>query len=73
MFLERSFENKLRSGCPSDTGEISRKNLDVMKEAMVQTEEAAAEITRKLEKQEKKCLKKFEKAGCNCPGFFRKY
>ena len=36
---------------------------------MVQAEEAAAEITRKLEKQEKKRLKK---AGCNFPGFFRK-
>ena len=33
-----------------ETGEISRKNLDVMKEAMVQAEEAAAEITRTLEK-----------------------
>ena len=55
-----------------ETGGIPRKNLDVMKEAMVQAEEAAAEITRKLEKQEKKRLKKFEKAGCNCPGFFRK-
>ena len=28
---------------------------------MVQEEEAAAEITRKLEKQEKKCLKKEKK------------
>ena len=33
-----------------ETGEISQKNRDVMKEAMVQAEEAAAEITRKLEK-----------------------
>ena len=32
-----------------------------MKEAMVQTEGAAAEITRKLEKQEKKRLKKEKK------------
>ena len=40
-----------------ETGEIPRKNLDVMKEAVVQAEEAAAEITRKLEKQEKKHLK----------------
>lgn len=31
----------------------------------VQAERAAAEITRKLEKQEKKHLK--ETAGCNCP------
>lgn len=44
-----------------ETGEIPRKNLDVMKEAMVQAEEAAAEITRKLEKQEKKRLKKEKK------------
>ncbi|XP_003476468.2 nucleolar protein 56 [Cavia porcellus] len=44
-----------------ETGEIPRKNLDVMKEAMVQAEEAAAEITRKLAKQEKKRLKKEKK------------
>ena len=44
-----------------ETGEIPQKNLDVMKEAMVQAEEAAAEITRKLEKQEKKRLKKEKK------------
>ncbi|KAB0368711.1 hypothetical protein FD755_019745 [Muntiacus reevesi] len=44
-----------------ETGEIPRKNLDVMKKAMVQAEEAAAEITRKLEKREKKCLKKEKK------------
>lgn len=44
-----------------ETGEIPRKNLDVMKEAMVQAEAAAAEITRKLEKQEKKRLKKEKK------------
>ena len=33
-----------------ETGEIPRKNLDVRKEAMVQAEEVAVEITRKLEK-----------------------
>uniref|UniRef100_A0A8C6WAW0 Nucleolar protein 5A n=1 Tax=Nannospalax galili TaxID=1026970 RepID=A0A8C6WAW0_NANGA len=44
-----------------ETGEIPRKNLEVMKEAMVQAEEVAAEITRKLEKQEKKRLKKEKK------------
>ncbi|XP_048956722.1 nucleolar protein 56 isoform X2 [Canis lupus dingo] len=44
-----------------ETGEIPRKNLDVMKEAMVQAEEAAAEMARKLEKQEKKRLKKEKK------------
>ena len=44
-----------------ETGEIPRKNLDVMKEALVQAEEAAAEITRKLEKQEKKRLKREKK------------
>ncbi|KAG3262956.1 nucleolar protein 56 isoform X1 [Ictidomys tridecemlineatus] len=44
-----------------ETGEIPRKNLDVMKEAIVQAEEAAAEIARKLEKQEKKRLKKEKK------------
>ena len=35
--------------------------MGVMKEAMVQAEEVAAEITRKLEKQEKKRLKKEKK------------
>ncbi|XP_010589876.1 nucleolar protein 56 [Loxodonta africana] len=44
-----------------ETGEIPRKNLDVMKEAMVQAEEVAVEIARKLEKQEKKRLKKEKK------------
>ena len=32
------------------TGEILRKDLDVLKEAMVQAKEVTAEITRKLEK-----------------------
>ncbi|XP_042639524.1 nucleolar protein 56 [Orycteropus afer afer] len=44
-----------------ETGEVPRKNLDVMKEAMVQAEEAAVETARKLEKQEKKRLKKEKK------------
>ncbi|KAB0359921.1 hypothetical protein FD754_004077 [Muntiacus muntjak] len=44
-----------------ETGEIPQKNLDVMKGAMVQAEEVAAEITRKLEKWEKKRLKKEKK------------
>ena len=44
-----------------ETGEIPQKNLGVMTEAMVQAEEAATEITRKLEKQEKKRLKKEKK------------
>nr|XP_004611059.1 unnamed protein product [Sorex araneus] len=44
-----------------ETGEIPRKNLDVMKEAMVEAEEAAAEIARRLEKEEKKRLKKEKK------------
>ena len=43
------------------TGEIPWKNLDVMKEAMVQAEEAAAKITSKLKKQDKKHLKKEKK------------
>ena len=46
VFWGRSFETKPFY----ETGEIPRKNLDVMKEAMVQAEEVAAEITRKLEK-----------------------
>ena len=44
-----------------ETGDCPRKNLDITKESMVQAEEAAAEITRKLEKQEKKGLKKEKK------------
>ena len=42
-------------------GRFHEKNLDVMKEAIVQAEEVAVEITRKLEKQEKKRLKKEKK------------
>ena len=42
-------------------GRFHEKNLDVMKEAIVQAEEVAVEITRKLEKQEKKSLKKEKK------------
>ena len=44
-----------------ETGEIPWKNLDVMKEAMVQAVEAAAKITKMLKKQEKKLLKKEKK------------
>ena len=43
-----------------EIGEIPLKNLGVMMEAMVQAEETATEITRKLEKQ-KKYLKKEKK------------
>ena len=38
-----------------------RKNLDVMKEAVVQAEEAGAKITKMLEKQEKKRSKQEKK------------
>uniref|UniRef100_A0A3B4EEK2 Nucleolar protein 56 n=1 Tax=Pygocentrus nattereri TaxID=42514 RepID=A0A3B4EEK2_PYGNA len=41
-----------------ETGETPRKNLDVMKEAVVEASEAAAEIKRKLEKKEKKKKKR---------------
>ena len=41
-----------------ETGEIPWKNLDVMKDAMVQAEEVAATITRKLKKQEKRRKRK---------------
>ncbi|KAL6469842.1 hypothetical protein MHYP_G00209610 [Metynnis hypsauchen] len=37
-----------------ETGEIPRKNLDVMKEAVAEAGEAAAEIKRKLEKKERR-------------------
>ena len=56
--LQKQVEERL-SFC--ETGEIPQKNLGVMTEAMVQAEEAATEITRKLEKQEKKRLKKEKK------------
>ena len=49
---------------------LHKKNLDVTKEAIVQAEEVAVEITRKLEKQEKKHWK--ETASCNCPPVIRK-
>ena len=55
----------------SETGEIPQKNLDVVEETVVQAEEAADEIPRKREKQEKKRLKT-EKTGCHCPGITRK-
>ena len=42
-------------------GRLHTKNLDVMKEAIVHAGEVAVEITRKLEKQEKKHLKKEKK------------
>uniref|UniRef100_A0A673ZCK4 Nucleolar protein 56 n=1 Tax=Salmo trutta TaxID=8032 RepID=A0A673ZCK4_SALTR len=38
-----------------ETGEAPRKNLDVMKEVVIQAGEVAAEIKIKLEKKEKKC------------------
>ena len=56
--LQKQVEERL-SFC--ETEEIPQKNLGVMTEAMVKAEEAATEITRKLEKQEKKRLKKEKK------------
>ncbi|XP_062991910.1 nucleolar protein 56 [Elgaria multicarinata webbii] len=44
-----------------ETGEPPRKNLDVMKEAVVEATEAAAEIKKKLEKKEKKKRKREKK------------
>jgi len=44
-----------------ETGEVPRKNLDVMKEAVIEAGEVAAEIKRKLEKKEKKKRKKEKK------------
>uniref|UniRef100_A0A8C1QRZ2 Nucleolar protein 56 n=1 Tax=Cyprinus carpio TaxID=7962 RepID=A0A8C1QRZ2_CYPCA len=41
-----------------ETGDAPRKNLDVMKEAVVQAGEVVAEIKRKLEKKEKKKKKR---------------
>ncbi|KAF4098773.1 nucleolar protein 56 [Onychostoma macrolepis] len=41
-----------------ETGDAPRKNLDVMKEAVAQASEVAAEIKRKLEKKEKKKRKR---------------
>ncbi|XP_048365987.1 nucleolar protein 56 [Sphaerodactylus townsendi] len=44
-----------------ETGEPPRKNLDVMKEAVVEASEAAAEIKKRLEKKEKKKRKREKK------------
>ncbi|XP_023667432.1 nucleolar protein 56 isoform X2 [Paramormyrops kingsleyae] len=41
-----------------ETGETPRKNLDVMKEAVIEAGEVAAEIKRKLDKKEKKRKKR---------------
>ena len=72
MYLGRGFKNKFGEWLSfSETGEIPHKNLDVVEETVVQAEEAADEIPRKLEKQEKKRLRK-EKTGCHCPGIARK-
>ena len=56
--LQKQVEERL-SFC--ETGEIPQKNLGVVTEAMVQAEEAAAKITSKLKKQDKKHLKKEKK------------
>lgn len=56
MYLGRSFESRLRSG------ETSQKHLAVLKEVMA--EKAAAAITRKLEKKEKKCFKEGKETVC---------
>ena len=50
-----------------ETEEVPCRNLDVVIEIIVQAEEADAEITRKLEKQEKKCLKKKKKGWLQFP------
>ncbi|XP_033822774.1 nucleolar protein 56 [Periophthalmus magnuspinnatus] len=44
-----------------ETGDMPRKNVDVMKEAVQEAGEVAAEIKRKLEKKEKKRKKKEKK------------
>ncbi|XP_072293833.1 nucleolar protein 56 [Eucyclogobius newberryi] len=44
-----------------ETGDLPRKNVDVMKEAVSEAEGVAAEIKRKLEKKEKKRKKKEKK------------
>ncbi|XP_024125504.1 nucleolar protein 56 [Oryzias melastigma] len=44
-----------------ETGEVPRKNVDVMKEAVKEATDVASEIKRKLEKKEKKRLKRERK------------
>lgn len=44
-----------------ETGDLPRKNVDVMKQAVIEAGEAAAEIKRKLDKKEKKRKKKEKK------------
>merc|ERR1739838_38040 len=45
-----------------ETGEVPRKNIDVMKEAMSKASDVTAEIKRKMEKKEKKRKKREQKA-----------
>merc|ERR1739838_609142 len=45
-----------------ETGEVPRKNIDVMKEAMSKASDVTAEIKRKLEKKEKKRKKREQKS-----------
>uniref|UniRef100_A0A3P9IVH2 Nucleolar protein 56 n=1 Tax=Oryzias latipes TaxID=8090 RepID=A0A3P9IVH2_ORYLA len=44
-----------------ETGDVPRKNVDVMKEAVKEASDVAAELKRKLEKKEKKRLKREKK------------
>ncbi|KAM4613920.1 nucleolar protein 56 [Polymixia lowei] len=60
------FGNKLRDQVEErlsfyETGEVPRKNVDVMKEAVKEAVDVAAEIKRKLDKKEKKRKKREKK------------
>ncbi|XP_045932401.1 nucleolar protein 56 [Micropterus dolomieu] len=60
------FGDKLRSQVEErlsfyETGDVPRKNVDVMKEAVKEATDVAAEIKRKLEKKEKKRKKREKK------------
>ncbi|KAL4623188.1 nucleolar protein 56 [Arapaima gigas] len=60
------FGNKLKEQVEErlsfyETGEAPRKNVDVMKEAIIEAGEVAAELKRKMEKKEKKRKKREKK------------
>ncbi|XP_018615463.1 nucleolar protein 56 [Scleropages formosus] len=60
------FGNKLREQVEErltfyETGQVPRKNLDVMKQAIIEAGEVAAEMKRKMEKKERKRKKREKK------------
>ena len=67
VFLEKLQEQVEEQLSFYETEEVPCRNLDVVIETIVQAEEADAEITRELEKQENRCLKKKKKGWLQFP------